>query len=159
LLRECLRRSLSENTCLLGWFALYVTSLTCLLVGWRTRWAAAVSWFTHLTLKTTGNAAAYGVVEFANIALLYCMVSATWVGAVSESVRGPGPICRLAGGPPGTASVSVASVYRLPGLGSREGDRPTVVERRGGLASPNAAGLCEGTLAMEIGYSFLAWPR
>jgi hypothetical protein len=52
-------------------FLLYVGSLACLLLGWRTRLAAVVAWATHLSMNVTGFVSIYGVDEFANIALFY----------------------------------------------------------------------------------------
>lgn len=54
-------------------FLAYVASLAALLVGWRTRPAAVVAWLIHLALKASGSAGSYGVDEFANIALFYCV--------------------------------------------------------------------------------------
>src|SRR5262245_16338412 len=44
----------SESLCLRGVFLLYVASLGCLLIGWRTRISAGLSWFLHLMLLTSG---------------------------------------------------------------------------------------------------------
>jgi len=63
-----------ERTVLLCCFCLYVGALHLLLAGYRTRTAAIVAWLMHLSLKTTGTASAYGVFEFATIALFYCSV-------------------------------------------------------------------------------------
>lgn len=63
---------IAETTALVLCFALYVASLHFLLLGWQTRLSAAAAWLLHLTLKTSGTLSAYGVFEFATIALFYC---------------------------------------------------------------------------------------
>jgi hypothetical protein len=54
-------------------FLAYLASLTCLLLGWRTRPAAVVAWLTHLSMKVSGNLSTYGMDTFANIVLFYLM--------------------------------------------------------------------------------------
>ena len=66
---------------LLGSTLLYVGALTTLLVGWRTRASAAVAWTVHVMLGASGTASTYGVDQWANIALFYCLwapVGDTW---------------------------------------------------------------------------------
>src|SRR5262249_46104179 len=60
-----------EGRCLQMLYAVYLTSLVGLLLGWQTRLMAIAAWLTHLTLKTSGDASAYGVSDFAHIALFY----------------------------------------------------------------------------------------
>ena len=62
---------ISPAACVQIVFACYMTSLVGLLAGWRTRTMAAVAWFTHLSLTTSGYASIYGVDTFANCALFY----------------------------------------------------------------------------------------
>lgn len=54
-------------------FLLYVAGLSALMFGWRTRLAAIVAWSMHLVVMMTQRTALYGVDDFANIALFYCM--------------------------------------------------------------------------------------
>ncbi len=61
----------SEPVVLVSTGLVYVASLTALLLGWRTRVAAAFAWFTHLTLMMTANGTNYGADNFGNIFLFY----------------------------------------------------------------------------------------
>jgi len=56
-----------------GFFLVYVGSLSMMLIGWHTRIASVLAWFSHLVLFMTERAAVYGVDDFAHIALFYCM--------------------------------------------------------------------------------------
>lgn len=56
-----------------GFFLVYVGSLSMMLIGWHTRIAAVLAWFSHLVLFMTERAAVYGVDDFAHIALFYCV--------------------------------------------------------------------------------------
>lgn len=55
-------------------FALYVGGLIGLLLGYRTRLAASLAWFTHTALMTSSYFSCYGVDRFAQIGLFYCLV-------------------------------------------------------------------------------------
>ena len=55
-------------------FLIYLAALSCLLIGWQTRSAAAIAWLTHLALSNAATATIYGVDLFAHIALFYCTV-------------------------------------------------------------------------------------
>jgi hypothetical protein len=54
-------------------YALYVAGLFGLLVGYRTRWAAALSWLGHTLLISANPMSCYGVDVFAQIGLFYCV--------------------------------------------------------------------------------------
>ena len=71
LIRTLERVGMSEPTILVSTGLVYVASLTALLLGWRTRMAAASAWFTHLTLMMTANGTNYGADNFGNIFLFY----------------------------------------------------------------------------------------
>ena len=71
LIRTLERVGMSEPTILVSTGLVYVASLTALLLGWRTRMAALVAWFTHLTLMMTANGTNYGADNFGNIFLFY----------------------------------------------------------------------------------------
>jgi len=44
-----------------------------LLVGYRSRPAAVIAWFSHTALMTSGYLTTYGVDSFAHIGLFYCV--------------------------------------------------------------------------------------
>ena len=71
LIRTLGRVGMSEPTILVSTGLIYVASLTALLLGWRTRMAAVVAWFTHLTLMMTANGTNHGANNFGNIFLFY----------------------------------------------------------------------------------------
>ncbi len=52
-------------------FLVYVVSLACLLLGWRTRLVGFIAWLTHLAMNSSANSTIYGVDQFANIGLFY----------------------------------------------------------------------------------------
>ena len=171
------RYDVSEEVCLRGLFLTYLGSLGALLLGWRTRPAALIAWLISLTLKTSSSMSAYGVYEFANIALCYCV----WmpVGHPLSLDRCAG---RVTGAPSAGACLSLrvlqlhlCIVYLASGIEKATGDQwrsgealwRALMRRDLGqfdfswLADcPLLAQLiCWGTLAIEIGYAFLIWPR
>jgi hypothetical protein len=94
------RVGMGETTILVSTGLVYVASLITLLLGWRTRMAAAVAWLTHLTLMMTANGTSYGADSFGNIFLFYLI----WIpsGAALSMDRlagrqpaGPTPAARL----------------------------------------------------------------
>lgn len=157
----------TSNTALLVCFAAYVAALHMLLVGWQTRFAAIAAWLLHLALKTSGNASAYGVFEFATIALFYCAVFPTAASGAPAS-----PWSRLA---LRVLQIHLCVVYLSSGI-----EKLTGVQWRNGEAVWRAVLrpswepfdltwlaahpwipllACWATLAIEIGYAFLVWPR
>jgi hypothetical protein len=54
-------------------YAVYVGGLIGLLLGCRTRLAASLAWLAHTALMTSGEMTVYGVDQFAQIGLFYCL--------------------------------------------------------------------------------------
>jgi hypothetical protein len=90
----------SETTCLWGLFVALLAGATSLLLGWHTRLAAVLTWLTHFLLIKGASLSVYGVDQFINIGLFYCL----WVPvghALSLDRRagrvpaGPTPAARL----------------------------------------------------------------
>jgi hypothetical protein len=54
-------------------FSVYVGGLLGLLLGYRTRLAAGIAWLSHTALMASGDMAMYGVDQFAQIGLFYCV--------------------------------------------------------------------------------------
>jgi hypothetical protein len=158
-------------------FLAYAAGLACLLVGWRTRAAAVVAWLTHVALNATGNAGIYGVDQFADIALFYCV----WM-PVGEAAS----LDRLAGratGAPSTAArvalralqVHMCVVYLASGIEKGTGPQwwngeaiwralmwPDLGQMDFSWLAhvpwlPTLAGW--GTLLVEAGYAVMVWPR
>lgn len=103
----------------------YLLSLLALLVGWRTRIAAAVAWLTHLTLMMTANGTNYGADNFGNIFLFYLI----WIpsGAALSMDRLAG---RVSGAPTSTARLALrviqlhlCMVYLAGGLFKASGEQ------------------------------------
>jgi len=170
-------RGATVNGCVQGMFLVYVGSLAALLVGWRTRWAAAVAWVTHLALKTTGYASTYGVDLFADIGLFYCVWMPVGHSASLDLAAG-----RVSGAPSWAARLGLrvlqlhlCMVYLDSGIEKALGAQwwngeaiwRAVTEpayrtvELGWLASVPwvAQLLCWGTLLVEAGYAFFVWPR
>lgn len=169
-------RGVADADCVRGLCLAYAAGLACLLVGWRTRAAAAVAWAAHLALRTSGVAAGYGVDEFATIALFYCL----WmpVGhALSLDVlagrvaAGPTPGARLA---LRVLQVHLCIVYLSSGLDKAagrqwwDGEAIWRALTRPDLGRFDFGWLAEvpwlprligwGTLALEVGYAAFVWP-
>jgi hypothetical protein len=170
-------RGVSEAFCVQAVFVLYMAGLASLLVGWQTRWAAVVAWLTHLLLSVSGNASTYGVDEFANIALFYCVWMpvghALSLDVQARRVSGePTPMARLA---LRVLQLHLCMVYLASGIEKGSGTLwwdgeaiwRSVTEPEfqqfnlSWLAGvPWMAKLvCWGTLLVEAGYAFLVWPR
>jgi hypothetical protein len=157
-------------------FLAYVAGLGCLLIGWQTRTAAVVAWLTHLALNTTGNVSIYGVDQFANIALFYCVLMP--VGQAASLDRHLG---RTSGAPSAEARLSLrvlqlhlCIVYFATGIEKASGTQWWTGEAIWrALMWPDlgqldiswlpqvpwlAALACWGTLLVEVGYALLVWP-
>jgi hypothetical protein len=166
-----------ENQCVYLVFGVQVFSLLALLVGWQSRVAAVLAWLSHLMLLNSGLLTAYGVDEFANIALFYCAVmpvgAAVSVDALLEPrsakrAESAGPFLRL-------LQLHVCIVYLAAGLSKARGEQwwngeaiwRAVLQPEycsfdmGWLANvPWLAVLASwGTLLVEIGYAAFIWPR
>jgi hypothetical protein len=167
----------SDVACVRGVFLLYITSLACLLIGWQTRVAAVLAWLTHLAMNVSGNAGIYGVDQFANIALFYCVwmpvgqaLSADQMGKPRKKEASPGARLALR-----VLQLHLCIVYLSSGIEKASGAqwwngeaiwralmRPDLsIFNITWLASvPWVAKLAAwGTLAVELGYAILVWPR
>jgi hypothetical protein len=165
----------SGNMALLVCFAVYIAALHLLLFGWHTRTAAVIAWLLHLSLKTSGNASAYGVFEFTTIALFYCAIFP--VGAAWSVDARPGADLRTAAARLAlrVLQIHLCVVYLASGLEKLSGP-----QWRNGEAFWRAVMRpswdpfdltwlahhpwvpllgCWATLAVEIGYAALVWPR
>lgn len=159
-----------------GLFLAYVASLTCLLIGWRTRLAASGAFLTHLMLKTSGIASTYGIDAFATITLFYCVVlpvgRALSVDVGTGRVSGaPTPLARLA---LRVLQVHLCVVYLTSGLEKASspqwwnGEAIWRAAMRPDLGQFDFSWLASvpwlaqlfgwGTLAVEIGYAGFIWP-
>jgi hypothetical protein len=169
----------SENFCVRAVFVLYVAGLSALLFGWHTRAAAVTAWFTHLILMMSERSSLYGVDDFAHIVLFYCM----WfpVGHFWSMDQQAG---RVSGAPSFAARLSLrvlqihlcivyfsSGIEKLtaPGHQWLTGEviwkaamLPEFQQFDMSLLAdfPWLAKLVTwGTLAVELGYTFLVWPR
>ena len=168
---------IDENRCVFLVFGVQVFSLLALLVGWQSRVAAALAWLSHLMLLNSGLLTAYGVDEFANIALFYCLVMPVGAAASVDALLDTrfrrqsdcsGPFLRL-------LQFHVCIVYLAAGLSKARGEQwwngeaiwRAVMQPEycsfdmAWLASvpwvARSAGW--GTLLVEIGYAAFIWPR
>lgn len=166
----------SVEDCVRGVFLAYVVSLSFLLVGWRSNIAGGVAWLTHLAMNHSGFATIYGVDQFANIALFYCM----WMPIgrafsvdiqsrhVGDEATTTSRIClRLLQG-------HLSIVYLATGLEKAAGEQwwngeaiwratnlPELAQFDfSWLASVPwlATALCLGTLFVEVFYPVFTWP-
>jgi hypothetical protein len=157
-------------------FLAYVAGLVYLLLGWRTRPAAAVAWLTHVALNAAGSATTYGVDQIADIALFYCV----WM-PVGEAVSVDRWLGRALGTPAPAARVALrvlqihlCIIYLASGLEKASGTdwwtgeamwRALVVPDPGRLDFAWLADVpwlavlaCWATLVIEIGYIIMVWP-
>ena len=68
--------------------SVYFLSLIGLLLGYKTRLMAILSWLIHLLLNTTGHMTAYGVETFTHISLFYCMVLPVNQALLFDALKG-----------------------------------------------------------------------
>lgn len=174
LLANC---GIGEASAIRGLFAVYMGSLAAMLLGYRTRTAATLTWMTHLMMNTSAVFTVYGVDTFANIFLFYC----TWmpVGAAWSLDRAAG---RISDAPTSLARLSLrvlqihlCIVYFVTGVEKSMG-----ADWWNGIAiwdSVMRSDLCAfdmswmadfplaamlagwGTLVLEVGYPFFVWSR
>lgn len=164
-----------ERAVVIGVFCLYVAALHLLLTGWRTRTAAIVAWLLHLSLKTTGSASAYGVFEFATIALFYCAVfpvGAVWSLDAMEGERTDAFQATLGRR---VLQIHLCVVYLSSGIEKIRGEQwrngeaiwRAVMRPRFAAADfswlasvPSlAVAICWATLLVELGYAVFIWPQ
>jgi hypothetical protein len=166
---------IAETTALAICFCAYVASLHFLMLGWRTRIAAAAAWLLHLTLKTSGNLSAYGVFEFATIALFYCFCFPSgdaWSVDSRRESRPPTPAARLG---LRLLQLHLCVVYLSSGIEKASGEqwrngeaiwraimRPAFEPfDLSWLAAHSWIAMLAtwATLAVECGYVLMIWPR
>ncbi len=160
-------------------FAVYVGGLVALLLGYRTRLAACLAWLTHTALITSSYMSSYGVDQFAQIGLFYCL----WfpVGHALSLDRAAG---RVRGAPTFDSwlglrilQLHVCIIYLASGVAKSLGEQWWNGEAvwRAVMSSPLdgpidcsflatvpwlAKGLCWMTLALEAGVVAFVWhPR
>ncbi len=156
-------------------FAAYVIALHLLLLGYQTRIAAVASWLLFLALKKSGSASAYGAFEFAQIGLFYCAVFPVGGALSLDALRHPAPPTAGARLALRLLQLHLCVVYLSSGIEKALGEQwwnGEAIWRA--LMRPSDVGLdfswlayhplvariaCWGTLAVEIGYAFLVWPR
>ncbi len=154
-------------------FAVYVLALHLLLLGFRTRTAAVVSWLLFLAFKRSGSAAAYGGFEFAQIALFYCVVLPVGDAVSIDAWRRPRPPSSGARIGLRLLQLHLSVVYLSSGIEKARGDqwwngeaiwRAVMRPGHGDIDfswladHPLVARFaCWGTLTCEIGYSLFVW--
>jgi len=168
---------ISSADCVQGVYFTYVLALGCLLIGWRSNLAGGFAWISHLMLCASGYMTIYGVDQFANIALFYCTwmpVGAAWSydqssGRVSDSPSIPARIGLR------VLQVHLCLVYLTSGIEKAKFDQwwnGDAIWRSVNLpemAQFDMTWLAQvpwlpillgwGTLAIELGYALLIWPR
>jgi Vitamin K-dependent gamma-carboxylase len=156
---------------------LYVISLAALLLGFRTRVAAVLSWLLHLTLVATVEGTNYGADQLAHIFLFYLIWFPSGAALSLDRLLGrappePSPGARLA---LRVAQIHLCIIYLTSGTAKagshawRNGDAIWRIfmspeYRRfdfSWLASHPAAAIVAGwaVLVVEMGYAVLIWPR
>jgi hypothetical protein len=156
---------------------LYLLGLTAFTIGWHTRAATVVTWFTHLVLNNT-QATAYGLDQFAHMAL-FLLIWAPAGDALSFDCRRT-RVCRP--GASWQARLSLRAVqlwlciaYLGAGIMKAIGPQwwtgeaiwrslmlPSYIQFDMAWLSgyPSLARcLTLGTLLTEVGYAFFIWPR
>jgi hypothetical protein len=167
----------AASACVYGLYAVYLSSLLGLLVGWRTRAMAVIAWLIHLTMVSSGYFSSYGYDFLVHIVLFYC----TWmpVGSCASLDRRsgrasvePSPLAGLA---LRTLQVHLCIVYLTSGLGKAEGAEwwngeaiwLSVMQPQfarfdlSWLAGVPWLAMAAGWFVMltELGYAFFIWPR
>jgi hypothetical protein len=158
-------------------FLAYVAGLAYLLLGWRTRVAAVVAWLTHVALNASGCATTYGVDQFADVALFYCV----WM-PVGEALSVDRRAGRATGAPSAAARVGLRVLqihmciaYLASGIEKGSGEQwwngeaiwrallwpdPGRIDFTWLADVPWLAVLiCWSTLLVEAGYAVMVWPR
>jgi hypothetical protein len=164
----------SDMACVRTVFLLYITSLACLLIGWQTRVAAVLAWVSHMALNVSGNMSIYGVDQFANIALFYCVVMPVGHTLSADRSGRPETLTPYARIALRVLQAHLCVVYfasgieKATGVQWRNGEAIWRAVTRPGLGQFDltwlaavpwlAMAICWGTLFVEIGYAFLVWP-
>jgi hypothetical protein len=157
----------------------YVAALAALLVGLRTRLSAALSWFLHMALLTTGAGTNYGADRLAHVFLFYAMAAPSGAAISLDRILAHRPSSPSSGARLAlrVAQIHLALVYLTSGLtkawcpGWRDGDviwrvLTTPEYARFGfdfswLAGFPLVAVVAGwtVLAVEVGYAALIWPK
>jgi hypothetical protein len=168
---------LDTSTCLRVLTGTYALALVALLLGWRTRGAAAVAWLLHGVLMNSVPLFMYGVEVFAQISLFYCVVlpvgaAFSWDVRAGRACDAPSPEATLA---LRVLQVHLCLIYVSSGvekaLGTpwREGSAVWDAVMQPQFARFDFTWLAEhpwvsraatwGTLLVEVGYGAFIWPR
>ena len=161
----------SAHTAIIVLLSGYAGSLLSLALGFHTRLSAALAWGLHLSLVTSGFASFYGVDQLSNTFLFYLVLFPSGRAWTFDSLREETiPVGCLR-----VMQIHLCVIYLAAGLDKAMGRQwwngETIWQAvsqpafrtfdLSWLAShswiPTLAGW--GTLAVEIGYVFLIWPR
>jgi hypothetical protein len=164
-----------ERTIVIGCFCLYVAALHLLLAGYQTRAAAIIAWLLHLSLKTSGSASAYGVFEFATIALFYCTVLPVGAALSLDATTSTRDVSFQSKLGIRVLQIHLCIVYLSSGIEKIRGEQwrngeaiwRAVMRPRFAPADFSwlagvpalAVAICWATLAVELGYAVFVWPR
>lgn len=166
----------SVETTVRGMFLAYVLSLSCLAIGWRSNIVGGIAWITHLSMNHSGFATIYGVDQFANIALFYCM----WM-PVGNALSVDSQSGRVSNEATTTSRISLrifqihlSIVYLATGLEKAAGEQwwnGEAIWRATNLPEMAqfdftwlaqwpmlATAMCLGTLFVEVFYPLFIWP-
>ena len=167
---------ISEHTAIIVLLSGYAGSLLSLALGFHTRLSAFLAWGLHLCLVTSGFASYYGVDQLANTFLFYLLVFPS--GRAWTFASRPACARREETIPVGclrVMQVHLCVIYLAAGLDKAMGSQWWNGEAIWQTVSqpifstfdlswlarhswiPMLAGW--GTLVVEIGYTFLIWPR
>lgn len=168
---------LNDQDCTSAVYLLYVAALCGLLLGWRTPISACLTWGTHYLLNGSADTTIYGVDAFAHIFLFYCIWMPTghaW-SLDQRSGRATGEPTVLARVAVRVLQLHLCIVYFATGIHKAMGADwwdGTSIWRALNLREmvlfdftwiaylPGLAVLLGlGTLAIEVGYAFLVWPK
>lgn len=158
-------------------FALYVSGLAALLIGYRARAAAIVAWLTHLAMNNSAGASIYGVDSFAQIALFYCAWMPVGYALSVDKLTG-----RVSGDPSALARLSIrvlqfhlciaylaCGIEKALGPDWWSGEAIWCALSRRDLCPFDMSWMADhpwipmlagwGTLVVEAGYPVFVWPR
>lgn len=170
-------RGIPESVVLNCGGVLYLASLVCLLLGWRTRVAAVSTWLLHLFFMMLSPHTNYGADDFANIFLFYSIFAP--VGAVCSLDQRQG---RSSAAPTATSRLCLRALqihlciaYLFSGIEKASGEQWRSGEAIwrslmaqgyqwldfSWLARYPALAVIMGwmVLVVEIGYALFVWPR
>jgi hypothetical protein len=162
---------MSAHTAIIVLLSVYAGSLLSLALGFRTRLSSLLAWGLHLSLMTSGFASFYGVDQLANTFLFYLLLfpsgrAWTFVSHREETI----PVGCLR-----VMQIHLCVIYLAAGLDKAMGKQWWNGEAIWQAVSQPAFSTFDlswlarqssvpmlagwGTLAVEIGYAFLIWPR